>query len=53
MRKLRLSGGLQHLWIIGVKQKQNLNVLEYGFYKHGGRFSGLEDKNTMIAEETV
>ena len=60
MRKLRPSGGLQHLLIFGIKHEQNLNDFKHGFVKEGGRFQAVDkfnsddpDHQTILADEIV
>lgn len=60
LRKLRPSGGLQHLLVFGIGHKQNLNDLKHGFVKQGGRFQAIDqfasfdpDRKTVLADEIV
>ena len=60
MRKLRQSGGLQRLLILGVGHEQNLNDFKHGFVKEGGRLQAADkfdscdpDHQTILADEIV
>ena len=52
LRKLRPSGGLQCLCIIGVKHEQNLNDLKHGLLKDGGKFTAYH-AGIIIAAGTI
>lgn len=52
VEKLRDSGGLSCLWVIGMRQEQNLFDLKQGLVKAGGTFKVGEERDSKVVDVT-
>ncbi len=53
LNKLRPTGGLKHLTLIGVSHEQNLRDFKHGFVKQGGTFRPASSSVKRIPTTTV
>ena len=53
LRKLRPTGGLQHLTLVGVVHEQNLRDFKHGFVRQGGTFRPAPQAVKTVATTTV
>ena len=53
LRKLRPTGGLRSLTLIGVNHEQNLREFKHGFVKEGGTFRPASITDNTVPTTTV
>ena len=53
LKKLRPTGGLRHLTLIGVTHEQNLRDFKHGFVKQGGTFRPASSTIKTVPTTTV
>ena len=53
LQKLRPTGGLRHLTLIGVVHEQNLCDFKHGFVRQGGTFRPASSSVKTVATTTV